>query len=229
MSARISRALAAMLVCTGLSACRSAPPVAPLPTPTPPPSVTPGGPAFLEEDGSVRYHLVIRADAGVAFLPISVTALAGTGTIGWTRWTEATFAFDEAANRYLPKPASEGGEKREEWVNIVFPGSNQEMGIAVSYAGEPPPEERFRVVYATLALGELATHTYVKPAKTAAVRATEAVPREPLGDRLRSVDVSRWLTSGFFVPDIQTLDEVVVTVPGIRRDALATTSAGTAP
>lgn len=211
----------AVAACATLSACRPAPIVEPVPTPTPPPSVTAGGPAFLQEDGRIRYHLVIRADAGVAFLPISVTALSGTGSIGWTRWTDATFAYDEAADRYELAPASRGGEKREERVNIVFPGSNQELGLAVEYGGEPPREERFRVLYGTLALGEIATHTYVKPAKSPAGRDAEAVPREPLGERLRSVDVSRWLASGFFVPEMQAISEVVVTVPGVPRDASA--------
>ena len=210
-------------VAASLASCRAPPEVPALPTPTPPPSVTVGSPAHVrDQDGKVQYHLVIRADAGVAFLPISVTALSGTGSISWTRWTDATFAYDDAANRFLPAPAAEGGEKREEWVNVVFPGSNQELGIDVTYRGEPPREERFEVVYASLAIGELATSVYVKPEKVVAGRKTEKVAREPLGDRLRSVDVSRWLSGGFFVTTgLHSVDKVIVTVPGVKRDVTA--------
>lgn len=218
-ASRVSLFAVAVALALALAGCRSEPPPPPMATPTPPPSVTAGGPAFLEEDGRVRYHLVIRADAGVAFLPIRVSALAGTGTLGWTRWTDATFSYDPAADRFVLARPAEGGTKQEEWVNVVFPGSNQELGIAVKYPGEPPPEEKFRVVYATLGLPELATHTYVKPEKSSAGKSSEAVAREPLGARLRAVDVSRWLASGFFVrAERANVDEVIVTVPGLRTN-----------
>jgi hypothetical protein len=210
------RLAAALGVAAVAAACTSAPPPPGIPTPTPPPSVTAGRPALLQPDGKVRYHLVIRADAGVAFLPVRVTALVGTGTLGWTRWTEAAFAYDERSDRFVLAQAAESGAKQEEWVNVVFPGSNQELEIAVDYEGEKPPdEERFRVIYATLGLGELATHAYVKPAKGPAGKEGEAVPREPLGERLRAVDVSRWLASGFLLrTGLSNRDEVIVTVPG---------------
>src|SRR5687767_3286891 len=65
-----------------LSACASEAPRTPAtPTPTPAPSISAGTPAKRLPDGRVQYGIIVRADAGVAFLPVSVVASNGEGRL----------------------------------------------------------------------------------------------------------------------------------------------------
>ena len=202
----------------GIGCVESGPVAPPSPTPTPPPSISAGAPAerlAAEGPGArVRYHLVLRADAGVAFFPLSITALAGTGSIAWTRWTEATFAYDAVSDRFVPSPADAGGVPREELADVVFPGAAQEVAVEVRYAGEPPDMERFEARYRVLPIAELPHRVYVKAEKGRPGRNGERVEREPLGNRVRSVDVFRWVAGGAFLRDDRPAAGVTVTVPG---------------
>ena len=198
-----------------LAACSTPPPppLAPAtPTPTPPPQVVEGSPAKALADGRVEYHLVVRSDSGTIFLPIEVLVegTAGTGGAKWVRPSQELFAYDAAGDAWQPK----SGAPVDEYFDAVFPASPQELKVPVAYPGLPPGSERFRLRYRALAIPDLATHAYVPPsigdAQSPAVRAEHRA----LGERVRSVEVFRWLASGFFLRDPGPVYETVATLPG---------------
>lgn len=209
-SGRFAGSLAAALG-LGLSACTTTTPrVAPVPTPTPPPQLVAGEPAKTLPDGRVEYHVIVRSDSDTVFVPLSIDAAQGKGHTAWIRPSAIAFRFDAATDRFLPGE----GMVEDEYVDAVFPASPQAVSIAVAYTGARPAQEDLHLRYRTLSIADLATRAYVPPEIADARAGSSRKERAPLGDRMRSVEVSRWLSSGFFLRDPSPILEASVRVEG---------------
>lgn len=191
----------------------AAPPPAASPTPTPPPQLAEGSAPTRLPDGRVEYHLIVRSDSGTIFLPIEVVAEGtGSGRASWVRKSGVPYVFDAVADAWIPRA---GGEAVDEYFDAVFPASPQELKIPVAYAEATPATETFRLRYRAMTIADLGTHTYVPRAIGDAQSNTAREERHALGERLRGVDVFRWLASGFFLRDPGPVREAVATLPGV--------------
>lgn len=219
MTSRAARAVLAILIAAAANACRpEPPPAAPPATPAPiaPPALSSGGPPERRDDGRIGYPVVVRSESGVVFVPLSLSATRGEGTTAWFRRTSATWAYDAAADRFVPRAPEEGGAAQDEHVDAIFPASPQRLTVDVAYAGPPPAEEELVLAYRTVAIADLARGAYVPAALPGGGRGAEAdpMPRAPLGERIRSVEVARWLAAGFFLREPGPVREVRIRVPG---------------
>lgn len=206
-----------------LAACKPEPPPEPIvagPTPTPPPALRVGDAAKRLPDGSIEYHLVVLSETGTVFVPVELVpdpAGGGEGRGTWVRPTKTEWAYDAEGDRYVVRPAAEGGAIVDEYFDVVFPASPQQLAVKVKYAGALPAQETLALRYRALAIPALKTHTYVPAAITDAKSSLDARDeRTPLGDRLRGVEVFRWLAGGFFLRDPGPLLEAKLTVPGVE-------------
>lgn len=220
-------ALALALAFAGLLAgCTTEPPLGPPPrsgpTPTPPPALKVGDAAKRLPEGGIEYHLVVLSETGTVFVPVELLpdpANGGEGRGTWVRTTKATWGHDAEADRYRVMPAAEGGAALDEFFDVVFPASPQQLAVTVRYPGAAPAHETLLLRYRALAIPALKTQVYVPAAITNAKSSLDARDdRTPLGDRLRGVEVFRWLAGGFFLRDPGPLLEAKLTVPGISSD-----------
>lgn len=196
-----------------LGACsRPQAPAVPSPTPTPPPQLAVGEPPLLIDAKTIEFHVVVRSESGTIFLPLALDAAHGKGHVAWTHPSAVAYAFDPASDAFLPGQ----GAPVDEYVDAVFPASPQALTIRVEYEGAPPPQESLTLRYRPLAILDLASKAYVPPAIGAPGHASKE-PRHPLGDRLRGVDVARWLASGFFLRDPSPEASAAITIPAPPR------------
>lgn len=197
-----------------LEACTPpAPVVPPSPTATPPPQVVAGEPAKTLPDGRVEYHVIVRSDSNTVFVPLEITATGGKGHTAWVRPSAVAYRFDASADRFLPGE----GAAADEYVDAIFPASPQAVSVVVEYAAARPADEEFRLRYRTMSIGDLATKAYVPPEIADARAVPSKKERAPLGERMRSVEVSRWLSSGFLLRDPSPIVEATLRVPGPPR------------
>lgn len=189
--------------------CERVPETVTVPVAEPPPAMGSAKPARRLPDGRVEYRVLVRADGAEVIVPLSLEATSGKGRVSWTRSTKAAFRFDAAADRFV---VADDGEPRDEHANAIFPGSPQEIAVPVTYAGETPKVERIVLRFVRIGLAELASRTYVRPAKGPAGVAGEAVERAPLGERVRHVDAYRWLNGGFFLREAPPPGELSIEV-----------------
>ncbi|HVO30008.1 MAG TPA: hypothetical protein VMV18_04705 [bacterium] len=214
MNARAARVALVGAAAFALAACNPPAPVVPATvTPTPPPQLTAGDPAKPLPDGRIEYHVVVRSDSNTVFLPLEISAVVGKGHISWVRPSGASYRFDAEADRFVPGE----GTTMDEYVDAVFPASPQAVSVAVEYTGDRPAEEELHLRYRTLSIADLATKAYVPPEIADARAGSSKKERTPLGPRMRSVEVSRWLSSGFFLRDPSPVSEAVIRVAGPSR------------